>query len=141
MTEDRDWIGFVTPAILVTTPKNQMGVAAQEARECIASGGGSYFRRFTRRPRKLHEGTRIFYVEDGYVRGFATVSEVLDSDGMECETTGRVWAPGFYAVMPAHSWTWIEPLSCKGFQGWRYFDDSKVEIVGDWLDPKPRIEK
>ena len=125
-------------SILVTTPKNQMDVAAQEARECIASGGGSYFRRFTRKPQKLSEGTRIFYVEDGYVRGFATVSEAFDSDdGMGCETTGRAWPPGFYAVMPADSWEWIQPLPFKGFQGWRYFDDSKVEIVGDWLDPKP----
>jgi len=24
-----------------------------------------------------------------------------------------------------------------GFQGFRYFDDSDVEVVGGWLDPKP----
>ena len=127
-------------AIIVTTPKKQMKTAAEEAQNCIDAGGGFYFRRFAQFPLSLHSGTRIFYVEDGYVRGFATVSEVNDStDGKVCMTTGRDWAPGIYAVMPADSWQWVRPIPQQGFQGWRYFDDSEVEIVGGWLDPKPEV--
>ncbi len=126
-----------TCEIIVTTPKKQRDVAAREAQECILAGGGFYFRRFGNQPRKLHIGTRIFYVEEGYVRGFATVSEAFSSDGMQCETTGRKWPRGFYAIMAANSWKWIRPLVYKGFQGWRYFDGSEVKIVGDWLAPKP----
>ena len=124
-------------AIIVTTPRNQMGVAAQEAKECVEAGGGSYFRRFGIKPRKLDPGSRIFYTEDGYVRGFAVVSEVVDSGGMRCDTTGRNWRPGIYAMMSASSWSWIKPIPYNGFQGWRYFDDSGVEIIGVWTDPRP----
>ena len=131
----------MSKAIIVTTPKSQMKTAAAEARMCINAGEGFYFRRFGTLPLSLATGIRIFYVEDGYVRGFATVSEVHDSSShsVQCTTTGCDWAPGIYAVMPADTWQWVKPIPYKGFQGFRYFDDSDVEIVGGWLDPKPEI--
>jgi len=37
--------------IVVTTPKNKVVVAAEEARQCIQAGGGFYFRTFRNRPK------------------------------------------------------------------------------------------
>lgn len=126
--------------IIVTTPKNKMAIAEEEARLCIESGGGFYFRTFRNVPRHLGIGSRIFYVEDGFVRGFGVVSEVKNGN-MQCETTGHDWGEGTHAVMPANSWKWTKPVPMKGFQGWHYFEAKGVRVVGDWLDHKPSIKE
>ena len=126
--------------IVVTTPKNKMAIAEEEARNCIEAGGGFYFRTFRNTPRHLGIGSRIFYVEDGFVRGFGVVSEVKNGN-MQCGTTGHDWGNGTHAVMQASSWKWIKPIPMKGFQGWRYFDVVDFKVVGGWLDPKPIINK
>lgn len=142
--------------IIVTTPKHQMANAAREAADCIAAGGGMYFRRFhsTAYPQRLRVGDRVFYVEDGYVRGFAVVDRLLHSPrGETCDTTGRVWSQGFFVFMRADSWTWIKPIPMRGFQGFRYARDEGqnpniiahhaealvawIEVIGYWLDPQP----
>ena len=92
--------------IIVTTPKSRMADAAREAAECIANEGGEYFRRFSRfQVPKIDIGERVYYVEDGYIRGFAVVSRTADIPRrMQCDTTGRWYDPGFYVFMPAESW-------------------------------------
>jgi len=139
--------------IIVTTPKSQMRAAAQEAADCIAAGGGMYFRRFAiRQAPTIVAGDRVYYVEDGFVRGFAVVSNTMFvSEGKTCDTTGRKWPPGFYVYMDATNWRWIKPIPMKGFQGFRYAGRPPgksviwvhdkwcdVQIVGDWRDPKPK---
>lgn len=138
---------------IVTTPKSEMANSAAEAAECIANGGGFYFRKFPpmHRPRGLDIGSKLYYVEDGYIRGFATVEQIVRGDGpFTCETTGKSWGGGWFAVMRADSWKWISPIPYKGFQGWRRIDEAMlkalnngkpVDIVGGWLDPKPVIAK
>lgn len=125
--------------IVVTTPKTMAEVAAEEARQCIESGGGFYFRTFRNKPKELGCGSRIYYVENNYVRGFGTVKEIVDGN-IECETTGKDWGGGYHAILPAESWQWIKPIQMKGFQGWRYFkvDRKQVKLIGEWLDPKPK---
>ncbi len=146
--------------IIVTTPKSQMEAAAQEARDCIAAGGGEYFRRFPRwHAPNVQPGERVYYVEDGYVRGFAVVTRVKDRKWpQECATTGYVWPPGLYVYMAAQSWQWINPIPMQGFQGFRYafqalaFDGKncgpaigsggklhRIYSVGGWRDPKPEV--
>lgn len=124
--------------IIVTTPKNKIRVAEEEARQCIEAGGGFYFRTFRSRPKRLAVGSRIFYVEDGFIRGFGVVSEIVYGT-MICDTTGHDWSEGYHAVMPANSWKWIKPIPMKGFQGWRYFDNPRTRVVGGWRDPKPAV--
>ena len=126
--------------IIVTTPKNKMAVAEKEARGCIEAGEGFYFRTFRNTPRYLGVGSHIFYVEDGFVRGFGVVSEIRNGN-MQCGTTGHDWGYGTHAVMQADSWKWVKPIPMKGFQGWRYFDSKDFKVVGNWLDPKPTISK
>ena len=126
--------------IIVTTPKSEMKNAELEAKECIDNGSGYYFRKMSRQPKDIVIGeSRIYYVEDGYIRGYATIIGFSQEENLECETTGKTWAnkDGGFLWMPACTWKWIAPIPMKGFQGWRYFDDSDIEIVGGWLDPKP----
>lgn len=129
--------------IMVTTPRHQSKNAEAEARSCVRAGGGDYFRRFARLPKGLKIGSRLFYVEDGYLRGYAVVSNVRTGQ-MRCDVTGKKWAPGAYAVMRADSWKWIRPIPIRGFQGWRYMPqeiEAEVQVVGGWKDPKPEVKK
>lgn len=151
--------GGILMDIIVTTPKAQMAAAAKEAADCILNGGGEYFRRFHSRtyPTDMHVGDRVYYVEDGYIRGFAVVKHMLHSpEGRTCDTTGRVWSQGFFVFMDSASWQWIKPIPMKGFQGFRYVyygeaqrvtlekadingwrQFAPVIVVGGWKDPKP----
>jgi len=141
--------------IIVTTPKSQIANAAQEAADCIADGGGEYFRRFPfpipYRP-LISPGERVFYVEDGWIRGYALVDRVsIEKFARTCHTTGRQWPPGIYVFMDATTWQWIYPLPMRGFQGFRYARQpghnphvlehrdkfAWIQVVGDWRDPKP----
>lgn len=143
--------------IIVTTPKSEMANAAQEAAECLAAGGGEYFRRFPRHQRpRVEPGDRVYYIEDGFLRGFAVIHRIEDrlSRVQVCDTTNRHWPPGFYVFMRADSWKWIRPIPMRGFQGFRYPGSSlratagrrdaillprfaDIVIVGGWLDPRP----
>lgn len=125
--------------IIVTTPRNAIGTAAKEAEDCKREGGGFYFRNLRNKPKNLKPGDKCFYVENGYIRGYAIVDEIREDPGLTCATTGRTFAPGYYVMMDATSWTWIRPIPYQGFQGWRYFQAPAIEIVGGWLDPKPSL--
>lgn len=121
--------------IIVTTPKKMMKVAEEEARACIEAGGGFYFRTFRSRPKEIEIGSKVFYVEDGWVRGYATISDIHHGR-MKCGTTGRDWGEGWHVIMRADSWKWVAPVEMKGFMGWRYCD-IEPRVVGGWLDPRP----
>lgn len=129
--------------IIVTTPRSQMKNAAQEAADCIANGGGYYFRRFAQKPSLLKVGDRVWYSEDGWLRGFAKVDRIeYKQETQQCDTTGYLWERGWYVFMRADSWQWVEPQPYKGFQGYRYFDHNSfcydMTLRGGWTDPKPR---
>lgn len=129
--------------IIVTTPKSEMSNAAQEAEDTKRAGGGHYFRRFShwQKP-NVEKGNRVYYVEDGYVRGFCEVSQTETRAPTSCTTTGREWPPGFYVFMDSKTWQWINPVPMRGFQGFRYANmnrDAWCQIVGGWLDPKPEV--
>jgi hypothetical protein len=126
--------------IIVTTPKSEMEISANEAEVCKQNGGGFYVRKLGKsRPKYLQTGSKIYYVEDGYIRGFGEVASIVQKE-VTCEYTGRDWGKGWFAIIPACSWKWIKPIRMSGFQGYRYFDDKNVEVVGRWLDPKPEVE-
>lgn len=87
--------------IVVTTPKSQMAAAAAEAGAVKKAGGGFYFRRFGLRP-PTGVGDRMYYAEDGFMRGFGVVAAVAQRiAAYQCETTGRWWAPGWYVWIDA----------------------------------------
>ena len=133
--------------LIVTTPKPEAANSAREAANVIRDGGGTYFRFLGQRlPSNFRSGvSRLYYVQDGFIRGFAVISSI-DNAQYLCMTTNRQWPQGYYAVMDARTWTWIKPIPMKGFQAWRYFTPPNdrfaripVEIVGNWLDPMPKV--
>ena len=129
--------------IIVTTPKSEIETASKEAKKCINDGSGYYFRTFKRKPKGIESGSKIYYVEDGYIRGYGVIAGLADGQ-KKCDVTGRVFGEDnnqniCHAIIPACTWKWIKPIPMKGFQGFRYFYDSGVEIAGGWLDPKPLI--
>jgi hypothetical protein len=129
------------PCIIVTTPKSEIENSRREAEECKKAGGGRYFRRIGDcLPRAVKAGDRIYYVEDGYIRGFCIIEELkFYRERVQCETTGNYWQPGAYAFMDATTWHWIEPIPQKGFRGYLNRGDFPVKIVGGWLDPRPDV--
>jgi hypothetical protein len=84
----------------------------------------------------------VFYVENGYVRGYAEVLREYSGESLTtCEVTFREWGGKYFVFMEATSWTWIKPIPMKGFQGWRYFDAPEdIQVVGGWLDNKPEVQ-
>lgn len=136
--------------LIVTTPKRDIALAAREAAGIIAAGGGSYFRLLSRRVVKVNAGNgdRMFYVEDGFIRGFANIIKIrfsrdgrgVSGVGEVCSTTGVNWGIGTFAIMDAATWQWVLPVPCRGFQGWRYFYRfAEMVVVGDWRSPRPPI--
>jgi len=115
--------------IVVTTPKNRMAEAAAEA-EAVEHGDAKYYFRDYRKPPPVSPDDRVYYVEDGFVRGFCLAAGVL----AHRNGTHRMY-------MHAKTWKWIKPIPMKGFQNWRYapWGRGAVQIVGNWLDPKPEI--
>lgn len=128
-------------SIIVTTPQTSAKRAAQEAQDCIDAGGGEYFRRFGGRsfPKRLHVGDRVYYVQNGFLRGYALVSRFEISSGEVCDTSGEQYGSGHYVYMDATTWKWVEPTPMKGFQGYRYAADwtNLLAILGGWKDPMP----
>lgn len=132
-------------SIVITTPKGRAADAAAEAQDAQQHGGETrYFRRFGfGQVPTCQPGDRVFYVENGFVRGFAIVDETtVERYGRECDTTGNWFDPGIYVWMRADSWQWIKPIPLQGFQEFRYTDSDRVaghavEVVGGWRDPMP----
>lgn len=131
--------------IVVTTPKNQMANAAKEAAQVIEAGSGRYFRFLGRRrygaPNHANKGDKIFYVEDGFIRGFCVIDCIEWRERRTCQTTYDVWEEGWYVEMDATTWQWITPIPYVGFQGWRYLPKpflAKVHVVGGYKDKKPK---
>jgi hypothetical protein len=122
--------------IIVTTPKGEIKNAKKEAEFCIKNRGGFYFRKLSKKPKKLNVGDRIYYIEDGFIRGFSLVFEIKNSR-MKCEVMKKEWGDGWYIIMKAEDWKWIRIIPMKGFQGYHYVDNLEVEIIGNWLDKKP----
>lgn len=131
--------------IIVTTPKRLIAEAAREVDAVMAAGGREYFRRFRiESAPRIEPGERVYYVEDGYVRGFAEVSLISSCVARwQHGVGGRWYDPGFYIFMDATTWKWIKPIPMRSFGAFRYANQwafpegTEIEIVGDWLDPKP----
>jgi hypothetical protein len=135
----------MTRNIIITTPKGQAKTAAKEAQDVIKAGGGYYFRKFSYKINGLGPDSKVFYVLNGHIRGYCVIEKFEHRDDIRCQTTGRRWLAGWYAIMRADSWKWIRPIPMGGFQGWRYADKyiapEEMEPIGDWLDPMPKLEE
>lgn len=124
------------PDIIVTTPKRRTAEAAREAEEVKAAGGGWYYRDY-RAPNipNVEVGDRVYYVEDGYLRGYCVIVKI------DSVRYGRRRAITVY--MDATTWTWIEPIPWKEPRSFQYVHNAPrwhyIKIAGGWLDPKPEV--
>jgi len=126
--------------IIVTTPKTEIENSAKEADNCKKRNGGFYFRRFPlNHSPKIKIKDKVFYCEDGYIRGFCEVSHIEKMKKNTCSTTSLKYPEGIYLMMDSTTWKWITPIPMKGFQGYRYFKDINFDIIGGWKDNKPII--
>jgi hypothetical protein len=118
--------------IIVTTPKSEMENAKREA-EFVERECGSFFRALPQHPKRLGTGDRIYFVEDGFIRGHGTVFSILFRAGdlpvgERCQATGRKWKGK--CIVHYNRWKWLKnPVPMKGFQGFRYMDSPSVPEV------------
>ena len=109
--------------ILVTTPKTEIDNSRKEGQQ-VEQEGGYWFRTFKFKP-KVEPGDKIFFTENGQIRGYGIIFEIYQSAGQEtCDVTGRVWGSEYGSwVVCYNDWHWLPTLiPFKGFQGIRYID-------------------
>ena len=127
--------------LLVTTPLAQAKDHVKEAEDAIAlyqrSGKVDYYwRKYWPMPKNLKVGSKIFYVDNRAIRGFAVVTDIVVDNFHE-------------AHMAVDTWRWIKPIHCdydrlKPPQGYSYATEhdylagvKAVRVIGGWLDPMP----
>ncbi len=108
--------------ILVTTPKSEIDNSRKEG-EAVEKDGGYWFRTFRFRP-KVVPGDKIFFVENGQIRGYGTIFNVSQlSEPAECDFSGRQWSQEGGFMVKYKDWCWLKnPVPLKGFQGIRYLE-------------------
>ena len=108
--------------ILVTTPKSEIETSKKEG-DTVEEYGGYWFRTFRYKP-KVENGDKIYFVENGQVKGYGIVFEISQiKEGEKCELTERSWGQPNHWVIKYNNWNWIDtPFDFKGFQGIRYID-------------------
>ena len=117
--------------ILVTTPKIEMSNSAlegEQVRQDLSIGMNAYwFRTFHFRP-KVDIGDRMYFTEDGLIKGYGVIFKIEQIEEPEsesvCDTTGRVWGRHGDWMVSYRDWHWLKtPIRFKGFQGIRYIDN------------------
>ena len=110
--------------IIVTTPKSEIENARKEAefiKKYKEDKGAFRFRTFRFKP-KVEVGDKIFFVNDGFIKGYLTIFDI-DVGSEYCEVTDREWGDENSIVLKFKRWTPLKnPIPMKGFQGIRYLD-------------------
>ena len=112
----------ITLDIIVTTPKSEIDNSRMEG-EAVEKDGGYWFRTFRFRP-KVERGDKIFFVEDGLIKGYGVIFGVSGlSQAAECDFTGRQWGDEGGYIVKYKDWIWLKtPVKFSGFQGISYLD-------------------
>uniref|UniRef100_A0A6M3KZ09 Uncharacterized protein n=1 Tax=viral metagenome TaxID=1070528 RepID=A0A6M3KZ09_9ZZZZ len=102
--------------IIVTTPKSAHKLAAEEAKFVEQNPDAYWFRTFRGRP-NVQIGDKVYYVDNGQIRGYGIVFDI-DFGELMCESAGRFYN-GIH--LKQRKWVWLKkPIPFKGFQGFRY---------------------
>lgn len=123
--------------MLVTTPKSEIETSRKEGK-VVEREGGYWFRTFRFRP-KVGKGNRIFFVENGLIRGYGIVFGIHQTKGRKlCDLTKRAWGKAGDWVVAYSDWHWLKnPIEFKGFQGIRYVNrmpglEKEIEAGARW---------
>jgi len=102
--------------ILVTTPKSAHKLAAEEAKFVGGNPDAYWFRTLRGKP-NVQIGDKVYYVDNGEIRGYGIVFDI-ESGEMECEATGKIYRG---THLKQREWRWLKhPIPFRGFQGFRY---------------------
>jgi len=105
--------------ILVTTPKSEIDNSRKEGK-AVEQAGGYWFRTFKFKP-KVEIGDKIYFVENGLIKGYGIIFQVSDTYEEICDITDRVWKGEW--VVKYDNWHWLKTqIQFKGFQGIRYIE-------------------
>jgi len=104
--------------ILVTTPKSEHETAKEEAEAVTRDPNAFWFRTIRGRP-NVRVGDRVYYVDEGMIRGYGIVFDIEVGD-MWDEAHERWWKG---THLKQREWVWLKkPVPFCGFQGFRYAD-------------------
>jgi hypothetical protein len=76
-------------------------------------------------PKQTKKGCKCFLLYDGEIKGYMNICD-LGHKKFKCTTTGKEWEGNF--VQRTGKFNKIKPISMKGFQGYRYFDEDFEEV-------------
>lgn len=111
--------------ILVTTPKSEIQTAKEEAQAVAQDPEAFWFRTLRGRP-NVQVGDRVYYVENGLIRGYGIVFNIetgdMWDDAHECAWNGT--------HLKQRKWVWLlKAVQYKGFQGFRYVRDDLKKLL------------
>ena len=121
--------------ILVTTPKSKHKLAEEEARFVEETADAYWFRTLRGKP-NVQVGDRVYYVDNGEIRGYGVVFNIEYGE-LQCEATGRIYKGSH---LKQRKWVWLKnPVPFKGFQGFRYID--RIEGLSEKLKEAEQSEE
>lgn len=116
--------------IVATWPKTRPLDSYLEELERAAKLELSINFRVANRPRwdKVTIGASMYMVYDGFVRGYNLIEDALYCPAntvsrVENDAWAGFWPEGNY-IRRNPIWFPVEPTPMKGFQGWRWYDES-----------------
>lgn len=108
--------------IVVTIPKTRKKIWLEEIKDANENDLELLFALPTL-PKMATKGDKCYVCLDGQVIGYHTIKDIKWVNGFTCETTGKYWMAGVYAIRSGSSWTPLDdPIQMKGFQGFRYYE-------------------
>ena len=111
--------------ILVTTPKSKHKLAEEEAKFVEKNPDAYWFRTIRGKP-NVQIGDKVYYVDNGEIRGYGIVFDI-ESGEMECEATGRIYHG---THLKQRKWVWLKTtIPFRGFQGFRYVKDELQKLL------------
>ena len=76
----------------------------------------SFYWKFSKLPKKLQEGERVYFAINGFIKGFFRVNDINKIFNHYAET------PANSIEWRCDSWEDIKPIPTKSFQGFKYAD-------------------
>jgi hypothetical protein len=114
--------------IVVTIPKSEYQNDENETTDYLDNPDIVQFWNFSRIPKKLQVGDRVYFVKNNRIESSMKVIDIVTNSSTKCETTGRTWAGKCQLFLDDLREENI-PIQIKGFQGFRYF--STIYKEGD----------
>lgn len=107
-----DWI--------ITVPKTTPWEEYQQELDAVSDGSCTMNYRVPYKPKEMKAGDRCFVTWNGKVRGWMKITDIWNSDGFTCTTTGKVWPAGWYVSRSGKFNVTDGPLY-PGFRGYRKY--------------------